>query len=277
MTSRNYCFTVWDPEWDIHEVDGTKIRYAVCQRERCPTSGKLHFQGYCELFKPMRLTGLKKALGVNSWRGFDRAGTRDQARDYCMKEDTRVEGPWEYGDWIGGQGYRTDVEKAIDMIKEGRPRKEIFEEIPEIYLRLHGGIDKAIALQQKPRVRENLVVDCFWGVPGSGKSFRAAAEAGPDAYRWPTNCAEPRGYNGEAHVIIEEFSGWLPASTLKVVLDKYPCTLKVPYGSVAWNPDHIWITSNHDPRSWYASKVDNEAIVRRLKITNFVTRYEVNG
>lgn len=278
MTSRNYCVTLWDEDWSVDRVDQTKVRYMAVQKEKCPTTGRLHFQGYVELFKPSRLPGLKKALGIIAWRGYKREGTREQARDYCMKDDTRVDGPWEIGQWIGGQGYRTDVEKVTDMIKEGRTRKEIFEDLPEVYLRLHGGIDKAVALQSKPRMREDLVVTCYWGVPGSGKSYRCAAEADGDAYRWPANCAEPRGYNGERHVIIEEFAGWLPASTLKVVLDKYPCTLKVPYGSVAWNPERIWITSNHDPSAWYTSRVDNEAIMRRLSnVTHFVTRYEVSG
>lgn len=278
MTSRSYCFTVWDADWSTDRVDETKVRYLVCQLERCPTTQKLHFQGYCELFKPARLTGLKKALGANSWRGFSRLGTREQARDYCMKEDTRVDGPWEIGAWAGGQGFRTDLEKVIDMVKEGRTRKEVADELPQVYMRYHGGIDKLVSLQQKPRLRENLEVVVYWGVPGSGKSYRAAAEADLDCYRWPANCSEPRGYNGERHVIIEEFTGWIPASTMKVVLDKYPCTLKVPYGSVAWNPEKIWITSNADPVTWYVSKIDVEAIKRRVKtVEHFVTRYEVNG
>lgn len=195
-----------------------------------------------------------------------------------MKEDTRVSGPWEFGEWITGQGHRSDVEKVVDMIKEGRTRKDIFDEVPQTYLRLHGGIDKAIALQQKPRMRDHLEVYVYWGVPGSGKSYRACKEADEDVYRWPANCPEPRGYNGERHVIIEEFTGWIPCSTLKVVLDKYPCTLKVPYGSVAWNPEKIWITSNWDPVTWFQSKIDVEAVKRRItRCEEFVTRYEVSG
>ena len=36
--------------------------------------------------------------------------TRAKARDYCRKEDTRIDGPWEHGDFdAGGQGKRNDI------------------------------------------------------------------------------------------------------------------------------------------------------------------------
>lgn len=280
MTSRNYVLTIWDDVFSEATVDLSKIRYLVFQREKCPSTGKLHYQGYVELFKPARHAGLKKALGCSSVWAKPKAkdSTREQARDYCMKEESRVEGPWEIGAWITGPGARTDLENVVDMIKAGRPTKEIFSEYPETYLRFHGGIDKALAFQQKPRLREELEVKVWWGVPGAGKTHRAREWLGEDIYEWPAKCEEPRGYAGQSCVLIDEFTGWLPASLFKTVTDKWPCVVKVPYGQVAWNPVKIAITSNYDPVTWYNNKVDTQAVVRRMKeIIPCVTRYEVDG
>lgn len=261
-------------EWKFEKHES--VKYCVYQKEKCPSTERLHYQGYIELNKPMRMPGVRNVLNCNAHLE-GRKGTRVDARNYCMKEESRVDGPWEFGDFTKGQGARSDLENVTNLIKEGRPEKEIFEECPETYIRYHSGISKAISLMQcTARQRDNLRVFVYWGVPGSGKSYRASMEAGGEAYRWPVGCGEPRGYKGEPNVIIEEFNGYILASKMKVILDKYPTTLQVPYGQVAWNPINIWITSNYDPKEWYQSGVDNEAIMRRLtKIEKFVTRYEV--
>lgn len=274
MTSRNYCFTIYNMDWKIENSE--KIRYCVYQKEECPTTKKPHYQGYIELDKPMRVAGVRKLLNCNAHLEVKK-GTRDQARTYCMKEESRIDGPWEIGTWTNGQGTRTDLSNIAKLIIEGRPESEIFEQNPETYIKYHSGISKAIGLVQgKAKHRENLRVYVYWGVPGSGKSYRAAMEGGDQVYRWPVGCGEPRGYRGERNVIIEEFNGYILASKMKVILDKYPTTLQVPYGQVAWNPENIWITSNYDPQKWYQSEIDNQAIIRRItSIEHFVTRYEV--
>jgi len=80
------------------------VRYCTGQLEEGEQGLHRHLQGYLELSKPQRLSWLKAQLsGTAHWE--PRRGTREQARDYARKSDTRVEGPWEYGDWqAGGRG-----------------------------------------------------------------------------------------------------------------------------------------------------------------------------
>ena len=40
---------------------------------------------------------VKKLFDINFIHLEIRRGTQQQARDYCQKHDTRVDGPWEYG------------------------------------------------------------------------------------------------------------------------------------------------------------------------------------
>jgi hypothetical protein len=68
-----------------------------------------------------------------------RRGSRDQARDYCRKEDTRKDGPWEVGQWkAGGAGRRTDLSGIVDACKTGSI-KRVAEEHPEGILRYAKG------------------------------------------------------------------------------------------------------------------------------------------
>ena len=82
-------------------------RYGVWQLER-GKNGTAHLQGYVEFRKAMSLTAIKKVVGERAYVE-ERRGTREEARAYCQKEDTRVEGPWEHGIWISGAGHRTDT------------------------------------------------------------------------------------------------------------------------------------------------------------------------
>lgn len=78
--------------WKALESD-----YLVCQVEEAPETGKLHLQGYVEFKNPRSIGKIKKIMpGAHLER---RLGTAKQASDYCKKDGTRKEGPWEFGNW----------------------------------------------------------------------------------------------------------------------------------------------------------------------------------
>ncbi len=71
-----------------------------------------HIQGYLYLKKQARLAAMKKLLPRAHWE--PRKGSHKQARAYCMKEETRTAGPFEWGD-PPAQGKRTDVENIVKV------------------------------------------------------------------------------------------------------------------------------------------------------------------
>lgn len=94
------CFTSFLPDWRPPEPLPDAVRYVVWQRERAPTSDREHYQGYVEFTKPVRVPQACSLLGLPRETHFERReGTREQAREYCRKEETRVAGPWEAGSW----------------------------------------------------------------------------------------------------------------------------------------------------------------------------------
>lgn len=112
MTTRNCCYTIFQDKIDFNLVDhlnecynNGSIKYSIVQLEKSPETGALHFQGYIEMPKPMRFGAIKKLLKCESAHLEARKGTPQQAADYCRKEDSRFDGPWELGE-LTKQGQR---------------------------------------------------------------------------------------------------------------------------------------------------------------------------
>jgi len=148
--ARSWCFTVNNPATnDIAWDENT--RYAVWQLEIGP-NGTRHLQGYVEFPATKRRAGVLKLLPTAHCE--PRRATRDQARAYCMKVESRVEGPWEHGSWdAGGSGTRNDIAAAIEALKMGGIKRAA-EEHPEVFVKFSRGLrDLATVL----RVREENV------------------------------------------------------------------------------------------------------------------------
>ena len=69
--------------------------YTVGQLEK-GKEGTVHLQFFINLPKPgKRITAMKKVCKYTHWEPVKKD---NGAADYCMKEDTRVEGPWTFGE-----------------------------------------------------------------------------------------------------------------------------------------------------------------------------------
>lgn len=79
-------------------IDNLKeIAKAWCfQKEKGGETGYVHWQMRFSLFKKKRGNELKKLLEDLGWTDFHGTPTSNNGRDslYCMKADTRIEGPW---------------------------------------------------------------------------------------------------------------------------------------------------------------------------------------
>lgn len=125
------------PYWMVTEYDMTKkledsfngqYVYLVYQKEKCPDTGRLHYQGYVCFKARKRLSQLKV---MSSAAHFElRRGKHAEAKAYCMKSDSRQEGPWEFGsdaDIPDGKGERKDLEEIKEMLDEGKTLEDIAE------------------------------------------------------------------------------------------------------------------------------------------------------
>lgn len=283
-TTRNACFTSFNVDKLIglkENLDPNLVDYCIWQVERCPETDRLHIQGYLELKKPARFTGIKKILGDNSAHIEPRRGTRTEARDYCRKIDTRVEGPYEFGTWREQtQGKRSDLDSVYDMVRSGKTQKDILEDQPSTFIKFNRGIREAIWIHNcsnaKTRQRE-IYVELYYGDPGTGKT-RDAFNKYRGIYiltRGSGSNVWWDGYEGEESILLDDFYGWVPFHLLLQYLDRYPVRLEIK-GSHAWaNWDHVIITSNKPYGDWYTdTKGDIRALERRI---HRIIRYESDG
>nr|UBJ26225.1 replication-associated protein [Red panda feces-associated circular DNA virus 6] len=261
MAARAWCFTLNNPQSnEINWASVPNVRYAIWQRER---GSCVHLQGYVELDRPGRFSMFKSMLPGAHFE--PRRGSREQARDYCKKnDDTYVDGPWEYGDWqAGGQGKRKDLDDLEVLLKEGKTETEIKDTNFGIWAKHYKVIERYKLLESKNQRSEKTRVVVIVGPPGCGKS-RKCLEDLPNAY-WKSPNEWWCGYNGTDPVVLDDFYGWMPFSQLLRIMDRYPVQCNTKGGSVNFNAKTLYITSNVEPGLWYKdSKLDIRALRRRI-------------
>lgn len=264
--SKHWCFTLNDADdnlehTDVLEIWGPHCDYLIFQEER-GEEGTKHYQGYAEFTKPCRPAGLTKHFKPH-WE--KRRGRREQAREYCCKEATRVAGPWEHGTWSNAaQGKRSDLEDVADSIKTGKNQLEIFEEYPAATIRYYSNIEKCRNLY-KPVRQNDLQVGLLFGKPGTGKT-RAFWESYPQGWSLPVSKNMWFStYQGQRHVLLDDFAGNVGLTQLLQILDRYPVLLDTKGSHTWWCPDIIIITSNIHPFDWYdySSRTDSYAALKR--------------
>ena len=237
------------------------IAYGVYQKEKCPTTGRVHVQFFCQMTKRTRLSAMKKLFPGDH---LEIARSPVEARAYCMKEETRVSSPVEVGKW--------KEEKSVDMVSAVKRARvcDILEEQPQLW-RSARALMELRQLYSSPR-REMTRGYLFVGKTGCGKTRTAnlIAEFVGDSY-WQDCSQWWNGYDGQDVVIVDEFRGQYEPSFLLKLLDRYP--MKVPFkgGYSNFSSKCVIFTSNLDLALMY-DKIDSrtvDAFKRRIKVINF--------
>lgn len=261
MSVRNWCFTYNHPEHDADEVTQMLIHagalYVVFQHEagdpKNGTIGTPHYQGYVEFDTKHRLAAVKKMItSTVHWE--KRLGTREQARDYCMKDDTRIAGPFEYGSWRQKRGARTDLLDMHAAVRSGASRREIVNQYPVTAAQYPQGLALYFATHDTTRVGAP-TVNLLYGPTGCGKT-RLVYDECEDLWVQPIGAMGTwcDGYDGQANVLFDDFAGKLSKWSLVDILrmlDRYTVRVPIKGGFVQWLPSHIWLTTNIHPRHWY--------------------------
>lgn len=279
---KNWCCTIYPDTfttieecYETVQAIGADAKWAIFGLETCPTTKRQHLQGYVSFNERIRFTALrKKYFPTIHWEGAK--GTASQNYEYCTKEDPS---PLEFGD-------RPQFEDAGEREKERWKRARVaattnnLDDVPDqIYVQHYKSI-KAIAFDNMlaSQTLEELDNYWLWGVPNSGKSFKARNHWGDDlrtdvyikgANKWWD------GYNNQPTVVIEDLDpthGYL-ADRIKCWADKYPFTCEVKGASAVLRPKRLVITSNYRIEDIFPNLVDQQAIKRRFKVEHFPFPY----
>lgn len=255
----------------IYSGRNIRLKYIIFQRERAPSTGTPHFQGYFEF------TGIVSGVAIGEFAEtllgnaffVPAKGTRDQCVAYCSKEapadapplgDGLPKGPWKW-EASGGQGARNDLAAILKKVDEGVPQLQLFQEHPSQMLKMYKGVNyysnllAASKAAKRRKADEPFDVIVCTGGAGLGKSV------------WQRNDAENEhcsifesvltggwwdGYDGQSAVIISEFRGQLQTSVLKQLLDKdAQKSVNIKGGVLPFLAHRVYINSNYEVKDWY--------------------------
>jgi len=226
--------------------------------------GFLHWQILVCYKKRCRPMAVKRDFGPTVHCELARS---DAAREYVWKDETRIAGTqFELGQLPLRRGNSDDWSGILESAKAGR-----YDEIPpDILIRSYHAFKTITKDNLKPTACER-TIKVFWGTTGTGKSRRAWDEGGLDAYPKDPCTKFWDGYQGQEHVIIDEFRGSIGISHMLRWCDRYPVIVEAKHGACTFKAKCIWITSNLEPRRWYpdADQETLDALLRRLEITQF--------
>ncbi len=170
-----------------------------------------------------------------------------------MKEDTRVRGPWENGDYrLGGAGTRTDLLLVSDRVNQGATETDIASEFPCQFMKYSRGIVRLISLTVTPRTQPPEIIMCY-GPTGTGKT-KYCYDKWPQLYRKPCDTRWFDRYQGQTTVLLDDFGGAMSKMSLLYLLqllDRYPLLVEAKGTYVNLMATTVVITTNHHPRMWY--------------------------
>lgn len=138
--SKYFAVTQNNPKYKLEDKLAGEYEYLVYQHEK-GKQGTPHCQGYVITKKQKKLAAIRELLP-----GCDvdtRKGTHEQLKKYCTKDESRTEGPYEFGTEPKKteKGARTDLTQLYEDCKTMLP-SEIREKNPTYYIRYHSSINK---------------------------------------------------------------------------------------------------------------------------------------
>jgi len=270
---RDWCFTENNPEEEPLDfissiMDRTNdVQYIIFQREKSK-KGTIHYQGYIELKTSRDTKWMKKYISKRAhleWR----KKTREQAREYCRKEKTKIDGPWEAGEWkIKKPGTRTDLVKLREGLIDGSiTMKSLTQTGSANYQQIR--VAEKLFEYMEPDLSKFRPKEVYWyyGRAGQGKTRKATEEMLADGrpYFCATVAKYVNGYNGQPLCWFDELRPLqYPYVYLLKMLDGYEIKLEIKGSFTIWKPEKIWITSPWHPEDAYYMTAAMEGGIEQL-------------
>lgn len=267
MTSKNYLCTYNLTEEQVDHwkeiltlfYEKSKARYAVGQLEKGEQTEHPHIQFFLNFktsVRPGTINKIDKRVHTQIVK------INNGADAYCMKEETRVDGPLELGEKPIKRNSKADWEDVWKKAKEGK-----LDQIPAAIRVIHYNKLKSIAKDNmKFEDKDHLRGIWIYGKAGAGKSRWVRDQCKESLY--PKLCNKWwDGYQGEKYVVMDDI---MPqhnclAQQLKIWTDRYDCILETKGGAVHSQYDYFIITSQYKIDEIFEDEKDREALHRRIQ------------
>jgi len=307
--SQAWCFTLYTKLDNKGNYSPTfvwneeQMAYAVMQVEECPTTNRMHFQGYVEYKNRVTFKRAKQLLQSDTVNIRIADGSSDQNTTYCTKEETRIDGPWIFGESLNlpGRGTRTDIQKFLDaalspVVQEDKhipeftgashlvegasmffplpqrvrtPFGKAVENHTDTFVKYHKGLSLAYDWLRKTEGIVGMPYTVYiYGPTGVGKSKQAYI-FDKGLFRKPfsrDNGLWFDGYTDQETILLDEIrEDSIPIPWLLQFLDQYEFQLEIKGGFRIRNCKYVFITSCLSPEEmWGAGGREYPQIMRRI-------------
>lgn len=268
---RSWCITYFpdrveaDERWFQSLATKKGIRYFIVGKETCPTSKKIHFQGYISYKNGKTFKQTKR------WFGLDKIHLEIARADdfknqaYCEKEGNLI---LEIGKPIN-QGKRSDIERAVEIIKETNSVAQVCDSVFNYQAVRHA----ELYLKYKEKKRPVKPIEVIWifGSSGKGKTKRVYDEnEGTDIFT-PVNFKWWEGYDAHEVVLIDDIRrDFCKFHELLKLLDIYPFRVETKGGSRQVQFRKIYITAPYSPEEMWGGRTDEDIFQLTRRITQTI-------
>lgn len=280
---RNMCWTLFIPESFSRDDTVRKllagfeswkpVTYAGFGVEQCPSTGRIHLQGYTHFRTQATASSLRKFFRKKvGFTGsvFYCKGSPMQNVNYCRKEgryhETGDFSSVPNGSGVGGKGGRKQgMSKVVEILNKRGRVADVFNYSGLSYQQLKMAKELVTYHPGRKASTDAVIVNWFYGASGTGKSSVARDLCKGDIYSPPT-AKFWEGYDGQTFVLLDDIRGdFCKFHQLLKLLDIYPLRVEVKGGSRQLWATTIFVTAPYDPESMWANRTseDMEQLTRR--------------
>lgn len=256
-------------DW-FSRIDRDKCLFIIFQTERCPDTGRTHFQGYVVFKNDRNYKSVHEFLPWGSWV-FKAGGTHEQCIAYCSKESTRIDGPFECG--TRPSTASLTAEKPALYVKRRLFAQDPVDAILEsdvgfsFVIRHYKNLLSVENKLRKPEEGQNRQVIVQYGGTGLGKTYastRGSHFMVPRPRKGGTLWFD--NYDGEDSLVFDEFDGsFIQPTEFNLLCDSTQYQLPIKGGFKWLRSPILWFNTNHRPDTWWPkSKTPFDSHIRRV-------------
>lgn len=267
--NRSYVFTYFycdeaTKRW-IRTMSQTKgISYMVCGDEVCPTTQRPHLQGYIRWVSAKTFKAAKKWFCLDKIHIEVAKGNDFHNQKYCSKENLFLE--------VGEptkQGKRTDIERAIDIVKNTNSVASVLEEVNNYQAVRH--CELYLKYKEPKRIIAPIEVIWIYGKSGTGKTRKVYDDNPSEDIFRPVSYKWWEGYDGQKTVLIDDIRrDFCKFHELLKLLDIYPFRVETKGGSRQVQFTKIYITAPYTPSNMWVNHVEEDLYQLNRRITHLV-------
>lgn len=264
--ARGFCLTIYSDKEHKTFLD-TECEYQVSGEEKCPSTGRTHWQSYIYFKNPRYFKALKKLFPTAHIE--TAKGSAKQNREYCIKD-----GKFTEAGTLPVQGKRR-MEGLIDLTDE---------DIIETDARCHKAYKQARDTLRANKEEKDMwqafrnksleapLVIYITGKSGKGKSYLAKAIA-CTLYENDNDLSiihiengffTARNYHAKCLLVHDFRPSQVRPSVLLNFIDKYGCHVNIKGSSTFIKPKCIILDSIISPESLYKKEETNTQFTRRI-------------